>query len=133
MPSPVPFSASSTTSIGEDSRRHPFASKPETLLWRPLSLKSLPSKLDQTGWSLRTCVDISEHYETWYSDLVSRFIVRRPWLLERFASDLVAYAQDYYCSLLEAIKAGALGGAIVYAQAKSHPTTGLKTIRSKLP
>jgi SAM-dependent methyltransferase len=100
----------------------PFASKPETLLWRPLSLKSLPSKLDQTGWSLRTCVDVSEHYEIWYSDLVSRFTVRRPWLLDRFASDLVAYAEDYYCSLLEAIKAGALGGAIVYAQEKSYPT-----------
>ena len=95
-----------------------FAGKPETLLWRPLSMKSLPSKLDQTGWSLGECLDISEHFETWYAELVNRFAMRRPQLLSLFTSELVNYAEDYYCALLEAIKRGALGGAIVYAQAK---------------
>jgi ubiquinone/menaquinone biosynthesis C-methylase UbiE len=97
----------------------PFAGKPETLLWRPLCMKSLPSWLDQTGWSFGECLDISEHFETWYAELVNRFAMRRPQLLNFFASELVNYAEDYYCSLLEAIKTGALGGAIVYAQAKS--------------
>ena len=98
----------------------PFAEKPETLLWRPLSLKSLSSELDHTGWSLREWADISTHYLTWYSELVNRFAARRESLRERFALDLVTYAEDYYFSLLDAIKAGALGGAIVYAQAKSR-------------
>jgi SAM-dependent methyltransferase len=96
-----------------------FAGKPETLLWRPLSMRLLPSELDHAGWSLGEWVDVSGHYETWYSELVNRFAARRRYLRERFTSDLVAYAEDYYCSLLEAIKAGALGGAIVYAQVKS--------------
>jgi SAM-dependent methyltransferase len=82
-----------------------FAGKPETLLWRPLSMKSLPSELDQTGWHLREWMDISEDYEIWYSELVKRFAARRRWLRERFVSELVAYAEDYYCSLLEAIRA----------------------------
>jgi SAM-dependent methyltransferase len=97
-----------------------FARKPETLLWRPLSMKSLRSELDHTGWSLREWIDISEHYDTWYGELVNRFAVRRRWLGERFDSKLVAYAEDFYRSLLDAIKAGGLGGAIVYAQAKSR-------------
>ena len=95
-----------------------FARKPETLLWRPLSMTSLRSELDQTGWSLREWTDISQHYDTWYHEFVKRFAARRSSLLERFAAELVAYAEDYYCSLLETISAGALGGAIVYAQAK---------------
>jgi SAM-dependent methyltransferase len=98
----------------------PFAEKPETLLWRPLSLKSLSSELDHAGWSLGEWADISAHYLTCYRELVNRFAARRQSLRERFALDLVTYAEDYYSSLLEAIEAGALGGAIVYAQAKSR-------------
>jgi SAM-dependent methyltransferase len=104
-----------------------FARKPETLLWRPLSQKSLSSELDRAGWSLEEWIDISAHYDTWYSELVNRFAARRQSLRERFALELVTYAEDYYCSLLEAIKANALGGAIVYAQAKSRAS------RLKLP
>jgi SAM-dependent methyltransferase len=96
-----------------------FAEKPETLLWRPLSMNSLQSRLDQTGWSLGECLDISVDFETWYTKFVNRFAIRRQQLLKLFASELVNYAEDYYYSLLEAIKTGALGGAIVYAQAKS--------------
>ena len=51
-----------------------FAGKPETLLWRPLSMKSLPSELDQTGWRLREWRDISENYEIWYSELVNSLL-----------------------------------------------------------
>jgi hypothetical protein len=50
--------------------------------------------------------------------MVNRFAMRRQQLLNLFASELVNYAENYYCSLLEAIKRGALGGAIVYAQTK---------------
>jgi SAM-dependent methyltransferase len=96
----------------------PFAGKPETLLWRPLSMKTLSSKLEHAGWSLGEWVDISAHYHTWYSELVNRFAARRQSLRERFALELVTYAEDYYCSLLEAIKADALGGAIVYARSR---------------
>jgi SAM-dependent methyltransferase len=36
----------------EGSPKHPFAGKPETLLWRPLSRKSLRSQLDHTEMEL---------------------------------------------------------------------------------
>jgi SAM-dependent methyltransferase len=97
-----------------------FAGKPETHLWHPLSLKSLPSELDVAGWSLGEWMDVSGHYHTWYSELVNRFAARRRYLRERFASELVNYAEDYYSCLLEAIAAGALGGVIVYAHANSR-------------
>ena len=83
-------------------------------------MKSLPSELDLAGWSLGEWVDVSGHYDTWYSELVNRFAARRQYLRERFASELVTYAEDYYSSLLEAITAGALGGVIVYAHANSR-------------
>jgi SAM-dependent methyltransferase len=44
-----------------------FAGKRETLLWRLLSQKSLSSELDRAGWSLGEWIDISAHYDTWYS------------------------------------------------------------------
>ena len=62
----------------------PFVGKPETLLWQPLSVESLPAKLNKAGWSLGEWIDISEHYENWYSQLVNGFAVRRQWLLEHF-------------------------------------------------
>jgi hypothetical protein len=80
----------------------------------------VPPELDQTGWRLREWRDISEDYEIWYSELENRFAARRQGLRERFVSELVAYAEDYYCSLLEAIRVGALGGAIVYAHTNSR-------------
>jgi SAM-dependent methyltransferase len=100
-------------------KQTPFARKAETLLWRPLCPKALPEELNTTGWSLSKYVDISWCYGKWYAELVERF-ARREELLSRFASDLVAYAEDYYRSMLEAIESGALGGAIVYAQAESR-------------
>lgn len=113
-----PFFAFLITSTKEDSIKP--ASPENLLLWRPLSMKSLPSELDQTGWRLREWRDISEDYEIWYSELENRFAARRQGLRERFVSELVAYTEDYYCSLLEAIRAGALGGAIVYAHTNSR-------------
>jgi hypothetical protein len=74
-----------------------FAGKPETQLWRPLSMESLPSELDETGWSLGEWLDISAHFETWYAELVNRFAMRRQQLLNLFASELINYAEDYYC------------------------------------
>jgi len=95
----------------------PFARKAETLLWRPLRLQSLPAELDAAGWSLKEWVEIHSEYRRWYAELVERFADRRQELLRRFDPDLVAYAEDYYQSMLEAIESGALGGAIVYAGA----------------
>lgn len=94
-----------------------FARKPETLLWQPLSLKSLDAELKAAGSSLCECLEISARYRQWYAELLERFAARREELLNRFAADLVAYAEDYYRSMLAAIEADALGGAIVYARA----------------
>ena len=106
-----------------------FAEKPETLLWRPLSMNALPSRLDQNGWSLGECLDISVDFERWYTEFVNRFAMRRQQLLSLFASELVNYAEDYYCSLLDTIKTGALGGAVVYAQAKSRNSRAIPVQR----
>jgi SAM-dependent methyltransferase len=97
----------------------PFARKAETLLWQPLCLRSLRAELGAAGWSFSECSEINSRYQEWYAELVERFAQRREELLGRFAADLVAYAEDYYRSMLEAIEGGALGGAIVYAQAAS--------------
>jgi len=83
-------------------------------------MNSLRPRLDQSGWTLGECLDVSVEFETWYTKFVNRFAMRRQQLLNLFASELVNYAEEHYCSLLEAIKLGALGGAIVYAQAKSR-------------
>ncbi|HEY5779140.1 MAG TPA: methyltransferase domain-containing protein [Terrimicrobiaceae bacterium] len=97
-----------------------FARKAETLLWRPLCLDSLPAQLGASGWMLKECVEINSEFNQWYAQLVERFASRRDELVGRFTPDLIAYAEDYYRSMLHAIESGALGGAIVYGEAGSH-------------
>jgi hypothetical protein len=80
-------------------------------------LNSLRTELSATGWEWSECLEISARYRAWYAELVERFARGREKLLVRFSAELVAYAEDYYRSMLEAIEGGALGGAIVYAQA----------------
>jgi hypothetical protein len=82
----------------------------------------LRAELGAAGWSFSECSEINSRYQEWYAELVERFAQRREELLGRFAADLVAYAEDSYRSMLEAIEGGALGGAIVYAQAASCRT-----------
>jgi SAM-dependent methyltransferase len=95
---------------------HPFAAKPETRLWQPLHLATLPSALEKAGWKQTGCLLLHDAYRRWYASLNDRFDRQRSTLLARFPEDLVNYASDYYRALLSAIEEGALGGAIVYAE-----------------
>lgn len=55
------------------------------------------------------CEEISSCYQKWYAALVEQFVRRRDELLGHFAPELVAYAEDYYRSMLEAIERRRLG------------------------
>ncbi|MFZ4681810.1 MAG: class I SAM-dependent methyltransferase [Terrimicrobiaceae bacterium] len=98
-----------------DFAQSPFRQYPETLLWQPLQLETLPALLQTAGWRVSTLLPVHEEFRRWYADLNQRFQNRQEDLLRHFPEDLVRYAAGYYRSLLQAIEDGALGGAIVYA------------------
>lgn len=94
----------------------PFAQKPESTLWRPMHLSTLPAQLETAGWKMTGCLHLHDAYRRWYAALTARFTAQRESLLAQFPGDLVEYAAGYYTSLLTAIEHGTLGGAIVYAE-----------------
>lgn len=99
-------------------RTTPFAKKSESHGWQPFVLKSVPEQFASAGWDVREIRELHGEYLRWYTALARRFEDRRVKLAEGFPPDLVAYAFDYYHSLLQAVEDGALGGAIVYADVR---------------
>jgi SAM-dependent methyltransferase len=96
-----------------------FARIPDNSHWKPMKLSAMPALLSANGWSFEKSVDLNAEYLRWYEGLVERFAERRPALLERFPVEIADIAANYYASLLDSVRTGAMGGAIVLARKTS--------------
>lgn len=96
-----------------------FAHIPDNAHWKPMKLDAMPEMLSANGWSFEKFVDLNAEYLRWYEGLVERFAARRAALLERFPVEIADMAANYYASLLDSVRAGAMGGAIVFARKQS--------------
>ncbi len=88
-----------------------FARIPDNAHWKPMKLGTMPEMLSTNGWIFDRAVDLNAEYLRWYERLVERFATRRPALLERFPVEIVDIAADYYASLRDSVRSGAMGGA----------------------
>ena len=93
-----------------------FARISDNAHWKPMKLGRMPEMLSANGWVFEKIVDLNAEYLRWYEGLVERFAARRPILLERFPVEIVDIAANYYASLLDSVRSGAMGGAIVLAR-----------------
>ncbi len=94
-----------------------FAGLPEARHWRPLDAALDRGAFRTTGWDVESVEVLDREYARWYEALVSRLDQKRP-ELEAFApAEAIAYARRVYGAMLDAVREGVLGGAIVRARA----------------
>ena len=95
-----------------------FAQCEESAHWRPLVLETFPAELAAAGWEVESIRDLNGEYERWYADLLHRFEAKRSEIVAIADEALYQHAYDFYALLLESVRQGIVGGAIVYARAR---------------
>jgi hypothetical protein len=71
--------------------------------------------LQTAGWTLQAINDLSPRYETWYGDLVNKIQAKRGEIVSLHGERWFEYALKRYQDLLDVMKEGIIGGAIVTA------------------
>jgi cyclopropane fatty-acyl-phospholipid synthase-like methyltransferase len=97
--------------------RTEFAQSEEAAHWQSLRLASFPALLAETGWAVESARDLDAEYARWYEALLRRFEAKREEITDLAGDENYQHAYRVYRLLLDAIQGGALGGAVVYAQA----------------
>ena len=87
---------------------------------RPMRLADMPEMLHAAGWHLLAIEELHAEYERWYAVLVARIDARREAIVE--ISDAAGFdvVRGLYGALLDAIRRGDMGGAIVRAAAQEQ-------------
>ena len=83
----------------------------------PPSLPELCATLTESGWVVQDVTVVDKQYIQWYEEFVLRF--SRCEILGEFPEEFVNSARSKYQALLDIIKRGVAGGAIVWADLKS--------------
>jgi SAM-dependent methyltransferase len=83
--------------------------------WNPLDFLVIQNLFSASGWRLAKTEDISELYQKWYVNLVSRIEERSGSIIALAGQEWFDFVRSYYRKMLAAIEQGLLGGAIVYA------------------
>lgn len=84
---------------------------------RALERHALRSALGETGWQVVAERDLGPEYVRWYESLVGRMTDRRPDLEREFGRRTVGGLAAFYEALLELLRSGEIGGALVSARA----------------
>ncbi len=95
----------------------PLMDLAETKHWHPIDLSTFPQALTEAGWTLETQRDNTADYDRWYARFLSRLDARRDALHEFAPAELIDHTRKFYALLLDAIRAGHLGGGIITARA----------------
>ncbi|MGV3740549.1 MAG: class I SAM-dependent methyltransferase [Gammaproteobacteria bacterium] len=93
----------------------PFPWSNTASCFNPIYLPEFEQWLLESGWHLTSTLDISEHFENWYTQLLQLFTTKRAEILRQFDTNLLDKMIFGYQQLLMDIKSHKIGGIIVYA------------------
>jgi len=82
----------------------------------PIRLDTLQDMLDQTGWETQKIIDISDKFQIWYEQLVTKIVTKKDELTKLFTEYAYQKTYDTYSQLLNAIYDKKLGGVMAYAR-----------------
>lgn len=82
----------------------------------PVKLDGLGETLAAGGWQLTSVRDLSDEYVRWYSELVAKIAAHRSGIEELAGAEIYEHVHALYSGLLEAVRAGRLSAAVIYAQ-----------------
>ena len=100
-----------------DYGRAPILRDGEPFLPHPLQPATIEGTLTAARWSLDEIETVDRDYERWYSDLLQRIDAKRLPITALAGAEAFVAVRGLYADLLDAIRRGALGGAIVRATA----------------
>ncbi len=89
---------------------------PEALLFPSLKLPSLSKTLAKTGWKKVKTVNLDQHFQVWYEDLVREIHSKRVTITNLGGAEWYNYVEDRYRSVLGDIQKNRLGGAALYME-----------------
>ena len=95
---------------------NPLLCDGEPFIPHPLRLTTIGDTMRRAGWQLIGVEDLTGAYERWYDALVQRIDGKRAQIVDIAGSEGFTFVRGMYVGLLEAIRGGRLGGAIVRAQ-----------------
>lgn len=102
--------------FSKEAYQSPFPWSKTASRFCPIYLPEFEQWLLDTGWRLKTTMDISIHFENWYTQLLQSFEEKREEILSRFDDDVFDKMIIGYHQLLMDIKSHQIGGIIVYAE-----------------
>lgn len=82
----------------------------------PLQLDRFKAELSATGWKLIASHDYTDYFIAYYETLLSKIEQQKEALEESSSADSLAAVHTGYTTLLNELKAGTLGGVVMYAQ-----------------
>ena len=83
--------------------------------WAPIILDEAQQRFADAGWRIESVTDLTTEYERWYADLVKKIHDKKDDIIARGGEHWFAYALQRYQELLDAIRDGIVGGAILQA------------------
>ena len=92
------------------------ASEPSWGWWHPLRPRELPDLLTAAGWTAVTTRDLHPEFVLWYRHLCRRIAEKRHEITRAFGHDWYEFVVREYDGILEMVRAGVLGGALVHAR-----------------
>ncbi len=94
---------------------NPFPWAKPSSRFQPIYLPELKEQLLQSGWHFKTHIDVSHQFETWYTQLLLRFEMKRDEIIGQFDEFIFEQMVAGYKELLLSINEKKIGGIIVYA------------------
>ncbi len=105
------YSRQNTKSI-----KSPFPWSSTASHFNPIFLPELKRQLEKTGWSFKSSLDISAHFDRWYTELLARFLAKRQECIERFDKATFDEMCAGFSHLLQEIQSGRVGGLIAFSE-----------------
>ncbi len=96
-------------------QRDPLIDAGGPFLPHPVKRDGIESLLAGSGWRLQETKVIDETYVGWYVALVAKIEAKKAAIVARVGADGFDHVFGLYGGLLERLRAGVLGGALVYA------------------
>lgn len=94
-----------------------FGRREDTAHWRPLRLGDLDAALAAAGFALERVRPLDREYERWYAAFVERIEQRRDAVVALAGDEAWRGVRELYAGMHDAVRTGALGGAVAYAVA----------------
>ncbi|MEM7121939.1 MAG: class I SAM-dependent methyltransferase [Pseudomonadota bacterium] len=96
-------------------QRDPLIDAGGPFLPQPVKREGVEGLLDEAGWRLHDSTPIDDAYIGWYIALVAKIEAKKEAIVAHVGTDGFNHVLGLYSGLLDRLRAGVLGGSLIYA------------------